>query len=221
MMKRLFIYSLLSLFTLNPTIVWANAYGDDEEVIGYDQIVNELSETRSKVSTVTDSDPFANVVIHGGVGLVSSYVTAKPPSGKSHNGFLRGIEAKFGIDLFSRHWMAEGAVRSFSQAEIGDAKIALKEFDLKIVHKPFVGRYFQVLMGGGIAARYMDYVPGPKEGTSTAKYTTPSSVLVLGGQVRMTDSLSLGLNLGYRSSLIDETADNSAFDIGLGLDAHF
>lgn len=210
-MKKFFI--LVFAMLLVPTFVWAQSQdsSNDADVMDYNQIVNELSRTRAPMPQHKNDDPFANVKIHGGVAFISSYINLTPQPGHNATGFLKGFEANFGIDLFSPYWEAQGAVRSFGQetldAKIGN-RVALHEFDLKVLYMPPLSRFLFLRLGFGLSARYLTYTTL----RGTAKYTTPASVLVAGAEARLTDTFSLGLAVNYRSAMISETIEDAAVD---------
>lgn len=213
--KLIQFFLAFSLATL-PTMVLAY---DDDEGLGYDQIVSELSQSRASISKPTSTDPFENVMIHGGLGFVTSYLTLSPSSGKDQNIFLKGVEAYFGIDLFSPYWMAEGGMRSYSNEKLDDGGYAsLKEFDLKVIYKPELNRFLILRTGLGLSARYLDYAD---QNDIVQEFTTPSMVLVLGFEAKISQTLSLGTELAYHSAMIEDTIDHSAIDGSFRINLHF
>ena len=97
---------------LNSAFVQAQV--EDENLLDYDSIVRDLSSSTSQLETpLVSSDPFAQLLFHGGLGYATSYIIVDPENGPVINGVLKGIEFSLGIDLLSRNWMAEGAVRAF------------------------------------------------------------------------------------------------------------
>lgn len=242
MKKTAKIKSYLILLFLTFTIS-AFAQYEDENTIGYDQIVEELTDrprTRAKYKVDYD-DPFASVLMHGGVGVTSSHLSIETGDGPSKNGFHKGVEFNFGIDLFSPVWIAEGTVRSFGSEEFDELNVSLKEFDLRLIHRIPVGNNFFLRFGGGLAARYLkvdQWVNNEKETIEVAEtekstsetpqktlsqrtFTTPSSIFIIGLDSALNKTVSLGIELAYRSALIEETIDKSAFDAILKVDTHF
>ena len=227
-MKTLKFFSVhVLVFTLVlPVISLASpSYEDEENIMGYDEIVDKLSQTRTPGYTA-NNDPFKNVKIHGGVGFVSSYISLQPPQGGRISGFLKGFEANFGIDLFTPNWVAEGAVRSFSEARIKSsdtdpAKTSLREFDLKVVYKPRLSRLLRLRAGAGLAARYLTFSQTLEEGRFRKKYNTPSSILLFGAIARISGNFSVETDLALRSAMIEETIEDSAIDAAIRLSARF
>tara|TARA_Y100000817_G_scaffold177782_1_gene138820 strand:+ start:556 stop:1233 length:678 start_codon:yes stop_codon:yes gene_type:complete len=211
-----------------------NVQAQEEDYYSYDQIVKELSETNKTSTTRAPKvlkDPFSSVLIHGGVSFVNSYISLSPSSASDPlTGFHAGIEATIGIDLFSRHWKAEGSIRSFGRQEIKDNELSLREFDLKIVHQDYITNGIFYRAGGGMAARYLKFTQPKKDEVTTlaagdlfetTEHTTPSSIIFLGIGGKLGRKFSVAAEISYRGALIDETIDKSAFDAALRLDAHF
>lgn len=208
---------ILSILVLISPLTMAEV--NDENEVSYDGILAELS-SNSSSALGEDPDPFAHVLIHGGFAFATTWVSAEPQDHDHVNGLLKGVEASFGIDLFSRHWLAEGAIRSFDQERLDNtARVSLKEFDLKGIYRENLSRYLILRLGLGLSARYMNYTP--LDGSPTLKQTTPSSVAMLGFQAPLTKVLSLGIDVSMRTPLIEETFDKTAMDAVLRADAHF
>lgn len=193
------------------------AVDDDESSMGFDSIVKDLSSSRSSlVPAPNGSDPFDYVLIHFGVGLVSSFISYEANVGPV-SGIQQGFQATLGIDLFSKNWQAEGAVRTFSEAEINKTRASLHEFDLKIIYTFTSYTSLEPFMGAGVAARYLDVTENGK----VSKFTTPSSILNLGTSYKLSDSIAIAGEVSYRRPFIDETAERSAVDLALRLDTNF
>lgn len=207
---------VLSLF-LGLTL---NAYAEDDDAgLGYDGILNELSSSADEADP--DYDPFNDVMIHGGFGLTSTYVNVAPPTGSRRSGVLSGFEAAFGIDLFSRNWMAEGGVRSFSSDRIGsNSRAGLREFDLKLIYKGNLSRRLIWRGGLGLAARYLKY-SAPDLPAGRMEQTTPSWIFLTGFDVPLNRTFSVGAEVAMRTPMIQETIDRSAVDAGFRFATHF
>jgi hypothetical protein len=194
-----------------------SAVDDDDANMGFESIVKDLSSTRSSLAPSPEgSDPFDYVLIHFGVGFVSSYLSYEANQGPV-SGMQQGFQATLGIDLFSKNWQAEGAVRTFSEAEIKDTRASLHEFDLKIKYTFNSYSALAAFMGAGVAARYLDVTENGK----VSKYTTPASILNLGSSYHFTDTVSFAGEVSYRRPLIDETSERSAVDVAIRLDTNF
>ncbi len=215
MKAKKLILTLFLVLGLVPTS--GAATDDDESSMGFDSIVKDLTSSRSSiVQTDNDVDPFDLVLIHFGVGLVSSYLSYEAAVGPV-SGVQQGFQATLGIDLFSKNWQAEGAVRSFAETEINKTRASLHEFDLKIVYSFTSHSSLAPFMGLGVAARYLDVIENDKN----SKYTTPASILFLGSSFNLSENVAIGGEVSYRRPLIDETAERSAVDLALRLNTNF
>ncbi len=221
----------LSLFLLLGLSPWSStpASADDDslevDMMDYDAIVRELNtatspgaRSRARVSPDTSDDPLATVLFHGGVGFASTLERIRH-AGQRIDMHQQGIQAAFGIDLFSDHWLAEGTARSFGGADYGKYNISLKEFDLKLYYRDRIGPKLGLRLGAGLSARYLRVIDSPRQAGFV--YTTPSSVAVIGMEFFVVPGLSIGAELSSRNALIAETSDRNAADATLRLDTHF
>jgi hypothetical protein len=214
--KLLLFAAVLSLLT--PKALAATDL-DDDEMVGYEQILKELSgspTSTTRGSARIEEDPFANIMIHGGVGMVSTFGQAHVPDGSIQYS-QQGIQATLGIDLFSPNWVAECSARSFARADYQDADMSLREFDIKFLYRDVISKGIGYRMGAGVAARYMTI---NFMGTNT-EYTTPASVIGGGLDLNFTKHVSVGVDVSSRNSLVAETGDRSSVDATLRMDAHF
>jgi hypothetical protein len=236
---KLSLHSLISSIAFGSTVFIASmslpavaatdssTWSGDEDVIGYDVIVQDLNRESHQAASAAGSsrarasrafnDPFESIWIHGGVGFTSSMQTLSFEDGNSIYLNHKGIQASLGIDLFSENWMAEGVVRSFGDAEGGGSQVSLKEFELKIDYKDRFSRQLGYHAGGGLTGRYMTV----HRASDSLEYTTPTSVATLGLDLFLSDKVSLGAEVSARNSLIAETIDKNSYDASVRLDAHF
>jgi hypothetical protein len=226
-------YSLLwkilvfaTLVLIHSTLSQAQEF---ESYDNYDSIVRNLSTN----TITTDSNPlksgFDTIRFHLGVGAVSSQIKAEFPGPLSRKNLqLDGFEARFGIDLFSQHWVAETAVRSYNPNQIEGGEVTLREFDMLLVYHTSPKKKVDFKFAGGMAARYLsfnniqgEYVkPQVGEPAPSARRkkiyqedsTTPSSVMSVGADFYLTKIFSLGAHVSYRNPLIEETSDKGSID---------
>lgn len=202
----------LILLLLLPSLAWA----DRDNHIGYDDIVSELNQTKR---VRKKGSAFDAIEFHLSVAYISSYLTLTPRSSKALTGFMGGYEASLGIDLFDPDWVSEMAIRTFQKSELNEqTKVSLREFDLRLVYRPKLSSNSRMRLGLGLTGRYLSLVhPEILE----EEFTTPSSILFLGSQVQLLNSLSLGMDLSYRSAMIEDTIDKSAFEGAVRAELHF
>jgi hypothetical protein len=212
-------------FFASPLVQAAVAVSDDEEEMGYEDIVKDLSKeqrravdssTRAAVRKSGPQTSIDDVMIHGGVGFTQMFGTVKYGGDRAHLS-QRGIQATLGIDLFSENWLAEGSARNFSSYDYGKTNVALKEFDLKIVYHNKFAPKLGLRLGGGLAARYMQI----SNQTSTNDYTTPASVFTGGVELLAAQNLTFAAEMSARTALISETLDKNSYDMTFRIDANF
>jgi Outer membrane protein beta-barrel domain len=216
--------SCLCLVFLSAT---AHAQDDEDEVVGYDVIVENLNRQVTASDAATSKanqqkppaeDPFETVWMHAGAGFVQNVQAISLPDGNTAYLSQKGVQASVGIDLFSPNWAAEGTVRSFNDNDDKQTQVTLKEFELKAYYKDRIARSLGLRVGGGISGRYMTI---SRPGLSTLDYTTPSSVGTVGLDLFLTDRFSIGAEISGRSAMITETLDRGSLDGSVRLDAHF
>lgn len=218
----------LTLTLFASPLVQASASVDEEE-IGYEDIVKDLSKDVSKEQRrAADNSSRAStrqagpqhslddVMIHGGVGFTHMFGTLNQSGNRTHLS-QRGIQATLGIDLFSDYWLAEGSARNFSSHDYGNTNVALKEFDLKIVYHNKFAPKLGLKLGGGLAARYMQV----SNQLGTFDYTTPASVFTGGIELLAARNLTLAAEASARTALISETLDKNSYDMTVRIDANF
>lgn len=198
-----------------------------EEFEDFDNIVKSLSQSTSHIEGDIGRDPFDLVKLHFSVGVINNFLSLSTDRGPA-SGFESGMQATLGIDLFSDNWLAEGAVRSFSESEIENSLVALREFDLKIIYRMYPNRKIIPYLGFGVAASYLSIKESssptslaPSLVTKSAKYSTPNSILLAGAHYRFTDALGMALDFSYRAPMIDETIQRSSVDMTLRLNTTF
>jgi hypothetical protein len=206
---------------VNADVGADSASGDD---LGYDAIVNQLNKenshnsSRAKASSAAEADPFDSILMHGGVGFTTMVETINLGGGQEVSLNNRGIQAAFGIDLFSENWMAEGTARSFGESEDSGARASLKEFELKVFYKEKFTSNMGFRVGPGLSGRYLT-IQMPDQ--SERQYTTPSGIFTAGLDFYLNQKFSVGLDMNGRTAMINETIDHNSLDATLRLDAHF
>jgi hypothetical protein len=218
-MTRLLTIAALILVSTN---VWAE---EDSSYTNYDAIVNELKasidDSPAPPHPREDFD-WAEVALHGGVGLATSYVSLTSPNGNAGVGLLKGVEFNFGMNLFSRQIRAEGAFSSYAQEELdSNLKADLKEFEIRLVYLPTIADKTVMRLGLGLAARYMSL--DSRIGSTWTDYeaSTPSSLILLGFERKVSSNITLGPDVSYRSAIVGDTFDKSAWDASFRLNATF
>lgn len=218
---------VVSLMMCSSIYAQAIEASEDDEYVSYDKIVDDLQartkkQPASQITTRYSSgkDPFENIWIHAGVGFAQTTQNIDLPNGTSIHMAGRGVQATLGIDILGPNLSAEGSVRNFGETEDSprgiSTKTSLKEFDLKVLVKTREGR-LGLKAGGGLSARYMTV----RSGLDTFDITTPASVLQIGGDFYLSQTVSLGVDVSVRTAMITETFDRGSYDGTLRIDTHF
>lgn len=220
-LMRKFIFVSLVVFALTFVLLpSAMAIPSDENSYsGYDDIVKELSSSRYEAPTDASSQE-EMIRFHAGVSLLTSRVGLNLPDSYPTSRTMQGFEARLGIDLFSRHWIAEGAIRSYDPEKFNNVEMSLKEFDLTVSFRDRLATPIEYTIGAGMTARYLDFIGSLPQGIAQNN-STPSSVLSGGLIFRFNSALNIGAIASYRNPLIQDTADDGSLDASLRLGGQF
>lgn len=194
--------------------------GESEDLMDYESIVRELTPTKRSTYKSYGLDPLAQVRFHVGVGFANSILSLSSDLENTNTReTLKGVQAKFGVDLLSPFWRAEGGIVTYEthKDEFGN-NYSLKEFDLSLISLTPIGRVWGYKVGGGLSARYLDFTPNAGE---KIQYTTPSANIQLGILVHFSSKMTISTDLVYRRAMTKETIDQSAFDLSVRFDGHF
>lgn len=217
-MKSLNKYFIILFVSATLTSPRSSAAADDDYVF-YENIIEELRVSADSPSTITTVDPFEDIKIHTEIGLVSNYISISGPNENRVTGLLSGFDIQFGIDLFSPYWQAETSLKNFSSTQLNrQTSASLKEFDLKIVHIEPLQKKIYLKVGAGLAARYLKMTTSQN---TTIESSTPSSLLDLALFNQLGRTVSIGAEVGYRNSLISDTADKASWLGALKVHAQF
>ena len=213
---------ILVLFLFLPALVLAD---EDSSYTGYDSIVSELRASADERPRALPADDFnwEEVAIHGGIGLATSWASVATPNGVVGSGLMKGITVNFGTNLFTRKLRAEGAFSSYAQEGFSsNMKSSLKEFELRLMYMAAMNAKTSLRFGLGLAARYLTIDSAAQTGRwENYQSSTPSSVAMIGFERKITPTVAVGPDLSYRSALIAETLDKSAWNASFRLNATF
>lgn len=195
-----------------------------EVIRSYDDIISELAGSNNRLATATPTQStgigLEDVRLHASVGAIASSTQLNGRGELPKSQAMSGAELVLGIDLFSREWLAEGAIRSFQTQDILDTSISLREFDLRIVREFKMSRSNHLRFGSGISTRYISFGQAPTDDIG-AEYTTPALVALLGYKFNLIESVNLTADITYRPSLISDSIDDGALDGGLRIGGSF
>jgi len=191
----------------------------DSEGLSYDSIISQLSTSKTEAPESLNTNPLDEVKFHAGLALANTFSQLSLPSRPSVTLLKRGFQVTVGIDLFSPEWGAEGGFLNYGEDVVnGNFALALREFDLKFFYRSVHSEKWGYRAGAGIAARYLKASGG---GVPTQEYEIPGSILFGGIEARISPIVSIGLEIGSRNALIDNSPESGTFDAILRADARF
>lgn len=212
-------------FTVCPLLLLpALVLADEDSYSNYDQIVSELRSSADEKPVTAPRDDFSweEVAIHGGIGFTSSFSSVSTPNGASSSGLLKGVTVNFGTNLFTRRLRAEGAFSSYAQEGFDqNMKAQLKEFELRMLFLPSLNDKTTLRFGLGLAARYLTIDAENSGVWENYQSSTPSSMALIGFERKISPAVAIGPDFSYRSALISDTIDKSAFNASFRLNATF
>ncbi|MEZ0391539.1 MAG: hypothetical protein ACAH59_04945 [Pseudobdellovibrionaceae bacterium] len=205
---------LFSLLFFASTLVQAAEY----EEVSYDDLVNQLNKRKTSVQRGSN-DPLDDIQLHAGFGLITSANNVNTGGGRDTLKYQNGFQMSLGIDLFSPSWTSELALRNFGQAKSGTETRSLREFDLKFMNRNHLSEGAGYRIGAGIGNRYLKI--DDEYNDVSIDDSTPIAVFFGGLDAFVSKNLSLGIETGIRTSMINSTADRSALDLTIRLDTYF
>jgi hypothetical protein len=192
------------------------AQAADYEEVSYDDLVNQIN--KRKNSVVRDAnDPLDNIKLHAGVGLLTSANNINTGQGSDTLKYQNGFQLSLGIDLFSPEWAAETALRNFGQAKSGSETRSLREFDLKLMHRHMLSSSSGFRLGAGIGTRYLKI----DDVNVNIDDTTPTALIFGGLDIYAAKNFSVGIESGFRTSMVNQTSDRGSLDLTVRLDTYF
>lgn len=209
---------ILTALTLGATYVQAS---DDDSFVSYESIVNELKADADDEPPSPEQElNWDEVALHGGMSIVTSFISLTAPNGASGGGMMKGFEAHMGANLFSKAARAEFAFRNFAPEDFGNLHVDLKELEARLIFLPVLAYKTTLRMGVGFTTRYME-VDGRSNGAwAHNEATTPATSLILGAERKLSKAVSVGPDFAYRSALND-SFDKSSWDAAIRLNATF
>lgn len=210
-MKRIILFTVIICLT---STVWA-----DYE--NYDQIVEKLTRYSQKkqqkeVATSTEtSNQFSQA--HIGLGFMQTFYDANTPGSKNSIQNQGGLLLNVGIDIFSPQWAMEGSYANFGTQESNALRLALREYSLKVLHKPNMGGLWNLRLGAGFSSRFLDI----SQSNSNTRHQTPSALFTFGLESHLNSFMSIGADLNFKTAMISETIDKNSVDLAFRIDTHF
>jgi hypothetical protein len=214
MKLAVFLFSMVALLSTSPKV---EAFSD-EEGLSYDSIVSKLSRP---VERTEEPNPLDLVKFHPQVGVTDTFLTLEYPNGAKTYVEQKGFMAGLGIDLFSSDWIAEMGIISYGTQQYGPSSVSLQEFFLEVVYKSDFSRSLDFRLGAGLSARYLHIAYAGLNKGVPSDYSTPSSLLSVGLEAKISEKVALGADLVGHTSLIDDTPEHGSLSVGLRLNGNF
>lgn len=192
------------------------AQAAEYEEVSYDDLVNQINKRKNSVVR-SANDPLDSLKIHAGLGLLTSANNVNTGRGTDTLKYQNGFQLSLGIDLFSNKWASEAALRNFGQARSGTETRSLREFDLKFMHRDMMSTGAGFRLGAGLGTRYLKI----DDGDVHIDDSTPTALLFGGLDVYASKSVSVGIESGFRTSMVNQTSDKGALDLTIRLDTYF
>ncbi len=190
---------------------------ESEDIYSYDTIVDQLNTNRAE-QPEDFGDPYKNVKFHIGAGFSQSILNVKS-GGSSDAVTISGIEIKFGINLMSPSWIAEGTLRNYNDTRSNGTSYQLREFEGKIVNTNLYAKNLFYRVGSGIAARNL--TTNIENRDVNKRYTTPSLILMAGSGMQLTNHIAVVGDVAFKTSIVNDTVDKNTLDFTLRVDTSF
>lgn len=214
-MKTYFTFIFLTL--VQCLAIAATDPQNEYEEVSYDDLVNQLHQKKTSVIQ-NANDPLDANILHAGFGLITS-ANSLNIRGDNTIKYQNGFQLSLGIDLFSPQWVAEAALRNFGQAHSGTESRTLREFDLKLIHRDRLSADVGYRLGAGIGNRYLKLIDDTNG--VAIEDNTPTSIFFAGFDFFASKNMSVGVELGLRTSMVNSTTDRNAADLMIRLDTYF
>ena len=208
---------LLGSFMIFSLFTSMKAFSIEEvEELTYDDLVEQISRKKEK-ALKSQYDNTNHLRINAGFALLGAFTTASTNdssySSKYHNGFQFSVGTELGND----QWASEMALRSFSESRVGTESRSLQELDLKVLHKNHFNKNSGYRLGAGLGTRFLK-IDDLKTHTNE---TNPTAIMFGGVDIFASHSMSVGVESGYRSPMVNSSADKGGLDFALRMDAYF
>jgi hypothetical protein len=207
----LFSWILILLIFLSPKV-----QAESVTEVTYEDLVQQLSQKKARAIR-NQSDMRDDLKIHAGFGLLGSMNTVNSGNGQNEIKYQNGFQISMGIDLLSPLWASEVTLRNFGISRSGSESRSLREFDLKFLHRDLMSKNTGFRLGGGLGTRYFKL----QDKEVDINESTPTALIFGGLDVFASQNFSVGLETGFRSAMVNTSADKGGFDLTLRMDAYF
>jgi len=212
---RLYLFSLIVLFCMASMSTKVQAQEYDE--VSYDDLINQINKKRSRAA-LNEASVLDDITLHAGFGLITSSMNVQEPT-RMIQLQMTGFQMSFGIDLFSPNLVAEGAIRNFGSDNEGSESHSYRELDMKVFyHLPSTGKNLGFRLGTGLATQYLTLADA---GGVNIDESSPAAIVFAAIEANPSKNFGIGAEAGYRSALLNNSADRSSMDLMIRLDGYF
>jgi len=187
-----------------------------EDYYSYDTIVDQLKTDQPKELEYTKD--YEDIFFHVGAGFSQSILNIESDV-LSDTVTMNGIEIKGAINLMSPFWLAEGSIRNFNSTRDNKASYKLREFELRITRFTPMSRVWFSRVTTGLSARFLK--SDIEQRGVNRDYSTPALILGGGMGFNITQRMAIVGDLGFKTSMIQDTVDKNVFDMTIRLDTRF
>lgn len=205
------------LTIVSIVLLAAPAFSDYEN---YDDIVNKLS--KYSTDDLRENQAYRAEIrtyskVHLGLGLSQTFYDADAVALNSRMQNQGGLMINVGVDILNHNWGLEGSYSNFGTANTDDTQIRLREFAIKGLYKPSINKTWSMRMGMGVSSRFLDI----SNAATNESYKTPSGLFLFGVDSYISQLISVGADLSFKTAMINDTIDKNSVDLSFRVDTHF
>lgn len=196
-----------------------NASNSEKGYSGYDRIVNELKDATSKTE-MSRIAPFRSQAkpTFFSLGYTQSMGKLQEGSERSNinqGGFYLGL----GRQIQGPHFFGELFYKDLGVDRSGASSLKISELGSLMSYRISLSSQNYLRFGLGLSLRSTNWERD--EATRRTKENVPSSLLLVGGEIPMNSSFSLGADLVGRFAMIGGVSDRSSADFIVKLQTYF
>lgn len=209
-------FGLVAAILVKPKIAFAKEDGIEE--LSYQDLVDQLKAKRKKIIAPKRANSLDQINLHASLAMATSFNNYRIGDRRLTRG-MNGFQIGLGIDLFNPQWMAELALRNFGTRDSGTESHALREVDLKVLHKQSLGSKLGFRAGTGLSTRYIRFTD-PAYGVNVSE-ESPNLILTGGLDSILNEAVNIGAEISLRSALVDQSSDRNSADLMIRLETSF
>lgn len=185
----------------------------------YEEIVERLSQRRSQsiASHASTSIPKEKYYISLGLANTSSRISDRNIGSINSTGFSLGAA----IPLIEKELFFEVAGKIFRNSDVGTYNADLQQVEAKLTHREPL-QYFILNIGAGLSTRFMQVSGNSGSNASwfNQNYITPSLLLLVGAERRVSSRISLQGDLGYHRAVNSNPNGKNTLELAFHLNYH-